>query len=261
MPALDTAFRVDSLSLDDVTGIFYGASNPSSLPGFDAPLGSLYIRTSPSELWNKTGASLTNWTKFVSGSGSILTKDEGVTVVPLATSLNFVGAGVTVTDAGSNGATVTIGDNNREYAGLCTPAGGITGNSSLPINGTIPLITDGTQLWSRTITPTSSSSIMKIQFMLNTSCYSGRQLIAALYRNNTCVATVMNQVVSPKKANLMAMLTHDIPNTTIPITYSVRFGIEAGSNYAWWVNMDDSVANIFGGTYNTHYFIKEITLL
>ena len=65
MSAIDSAFRVESVSLDDVTGIFYGTSNPSVLPGFDAPPGSLYIRISPSELWNKTGPLVTDWAKFV----------------------------------------------------------------------------------------------------------------------------------------------------------------------------------------------------
>ena len=42
------------------------------------------------------------------GGGGVATEDEGISVDPAATTLNFVGAGVTATDAGSNVTTVTI---------------------------------------------------------------------------------------------------------------------------------------------------------
>jgi hypothetical protein len=49
---------------------------------------------------------------FVNGGGgsggAVRVEDEGSTIVAAATGLNFVGTGVTVTDAGSNEATVTI---------------------------------------------------------------------------------------------------------------------------------------------------------
>jgi hypothetical protein len=44
----------------------------------------------------------------VGAGGTIATQDEGISIDPAATTLNFVGAGVTATDAGSNVTTVTI---------------------------------------------------------------------------------------------------------------------------------------------------------
>jgi hypothetical protein len=46
---------------------------------------------------------------LVAAGGALRVEDEGSTVVSAATGINFVGADVTVTDAGSNEATVTVG--------------------------------------------------------------------------------------------------------------------------------------------------------
>jgi len=60
------------------------------------------------------------WAAAAGGIAGIRVEDEGTSTVAAATGINFVGAGVTVTDAGSNEATVTI-------------AGG--GGSSDPLDG------------------------------------------------------------------------------------------------------------------------------
>lgn len=54
-----------------------------------------------------TGTGL-EWIAAPSGGGTIATQDEGVSVDPAATTLNFVGSGVTATDAGGNVTTVSI---------------------------------------------------------------------------------------------------------------------------------------------------------
>lgn len=53
------------------------------------------------EEWGRT-------TNSIISTGTLRVEDEGTTVVATANAMNFVGAGVTVTDAGSNEATVTI---------------------------------------------------------------------------------------------------------------------------------------------------------
>lgn len=48
------------------------------------------------------------WATPAGGGGALRVEDEGTSIVAAATGINFVGAGVTVTDAGSDEATVTI---------------------------------------------------------------------------------------------------------------------------------------------------------
>ena len=65
MADIDKAFNVGSrgLSLNDNVGVFEGTADPSAT-GEAAPLGSLYVRTGTPELYQKTGATDTDWTKF-----------------------------------------------------------------------------------------------------------------------------------------------------------------------------------------------------
>ena len=56
-----------------------------------------------------TAGSPGTWTQIgAGGGGAIRVEDEGSSIVAAATGINFAGAGVTVTDAGSNEALVTI---------------------------------------------------------------------------------------------------------------------------------------------------------
>ena len=69
----------------------------------------LYDPASPTTLYiNDDGA--TGWSSISGGGGgaTIATEDEGISVDPVATTLNFVGAGVTATDAGGNQTDITI---------------------------------------------------------------------------------------------------------------------------------------------------------
>jgi hypothetical protein len=50
------------------------------------------------------------------GGGSVAVKEEGSTVIAAAASLNFIGATVTVTDAGSSQANITITSSGGSYA-------------------------------------------------------------------------------------------------------------------------------------------------
>ena len=56
------------------------------------------------------------------GAGTIGVEDEGVSVVASATTLNFVGAGVTATDGGGGVATVTIPGGATESTALISTA-------------------------------------------------------------------------------------------------------------------------------------------
>lgn len=60
MANIDDAFRVERLSLDDVVLIAHGTDDPSTGGGYEAPVGSLYLRTD-GNLYRKTGSLVTDW--------------------------------------------------------------------------------------------------------------------------------------------------------------------------------------------------------
>ena len=68
MANITDAFTVDVLSLDDITLLASGSADPSITVGYDAPMGSLFLRTNGS-LYRKTGLALVDWTEVVSGGG------------------------------------------------------------------------------------------------------------------------------------------------------------------------------------------------
>ncbi len=73
------------------------------------------------------------------GAATIITKDEGSTVDATATTLNFVGAGVTATDAGGGVTTITI-------------AGGGGGSSDPSVNGFRLTLTTGVPITTSDVT-------------------------------------------------------------------------------------------------------------
>jgi len=109
MSDINSAFTVDvGLSLEDVVGVFYGVSDPSSGGGNVAPKGSIYLQVPASgeaQLWKKYAAADTAWkplqTKTYSTSSSPgVTNDDADTAA--------LGRTFDIGDAWVNTATDTV---------------------------------------------------------------------------------------------------------------------------------------------------------
>ena len=95
----------------------------------------------------------------IPGFGGVTVQDDGVTVVPVATGLNFIGSGVTVTQVGSNQANIEFTGGGDTY----TLVAGVKSGTSVPLNlnagigadSTVNL-TEGTGI---TLTQTSATEI------------------------------------------------------------------------------------------------------
>lgn len=114
-------------------------------------------------------------------------------------------------------------------------------------------MTDGTQVWSLTLTPFSVDSTYVIQTSLSAAAsVNNANLTMALFRNNTYIgATIQIANSSTNSATLSISIT-DKPATTSPVTYSIRVGISTGT---WYVNRKTSELT-FGGL-NTGWVIWE----
>lgn len=114
---------------------------------------------------------------------------------------------------------------------------------------TPPLITDGTQVWSVTLTPYSSLASYVVQSNIGMAgSVNNENLILALFRTVAGISTYLGgtiQIVSSggNSATLSFSIT-DSPATTNPVTYSVRVGSNTGT---WYVNRRSSEVT-FSGT-------------
>ena len=138
------------------------------------------------------------------------------------------------------------------FRGTVAPTSGTT---IIPYGNTVPTSTQGTLLWSQTMTPLDTGSYVEIQFsgiadISATSAY----VMLTLFRGNTFIG--MSVLASGKQGadftNTLNINIVDIPATTSPITYSVRVGASTGT----WYFGRGQVAT-FGNAALSHWSIKE----
>lgn len=154
------------------------------------------------------------------GAGAIRVEDEGSTVVAAATGINFAGAGVTVTDAGSNEALVTISGGG---GGSTT----IT-QTSLAANVTRASTTIGALSTAFTVAPSvSSGEHVRVSASLGIRCSSSADMTVVIKRNGT-------EIRRRKKTNTnwFDALNFDFVDTspgTGTVTYEVQVASTAGT--------------------------------
>ena len=116
-------------------------------------------------------------------------------------------------------------------------------SNTYPHDDTPPLYSEGAELVSGTITPTSSGSIILVR-VTGSMCTVSHSIIA-LYRNT--VATPLRVAANQGHASYLenfAIAHIDSPSTTSSTTYSVRYGCNTGTSYA----NNASDGNYWGGT-------------
>lgn len=139
------------------------------------------------------------------------------------------------------------------------PIGHFTGTTTIPITNSAPLITQGTQIWSQSITPQAATSTIKI----STSCAiaastASVSVVFAVFRGNTCIGTIGDSTANSNKLQAAHFTVYDNPATTSPITYTCRVGKDTGSG-TWYINSISGLATPLGGLLDTNaWSIEEI---
>jgi hypothetical protein len=127
----------------------------------------------------------------------------------------------------------------------------INGNvvaNRIPLDDTIPQITEGAEVMTATITPTSSANKVLVRVQLSGQQVNSGQAIIALFRGASSSAIAASNGVG-------AIEFLDSPNTTSATTYSVRCGPEV--SFIIGVN-DWSSARLFGGVSASTLTLVEI---
>lgn len=154
-----------------------------------------------------------------------------------------------------NSATGLLGTRSNLGQLLTGVVGIASGTTLISVDNTAPLITEGTQLWSASVTPLSATSNFLIDFSCVTSvATNNRSVTLALFRNSTLIGwtTVWQDAGAPKSASIKVL---DSPATTAAVTYSLRVGISTSGN-TWYIGRT-SLATM-GGANNAAWSILEI---
>ena len=166
------------------------------------------------------------------------------------------GSGISTTGTpGSNLITIDLTGGAVQQVTTSTSAFISTG-VVIPLDNTIPQITEGSQLLSVAITPTKATNRIVVQF----SCYATANNLSActfaLFEGagpNAIHATVDTMAASDYLVNPGFVFTK-IAGSTSSLTYSIRFG-QPGANT---VNVNGlSGGALFGGVSNTVLIITE----
>jgi hypothetical protein len=133
-----------------------------------------------------------------------------------------------------------------------------TGTTTIPLDDTIPQNTEGNEYMTRSITPTSSSSLLCIQATANLSSTAGTSnLSVALFQDSTANAlAVVTKFMSNGNLNTLNLTYWMTAGTTSATTFKIR----AGSSAAGTTTLNGvSSARLFGGVCFSNLSVMELT--
>jgi hypothetical protein len=136
-----------------------------------------------------------------------------------------------------------------------------TTTAVIPIDNTIPQSTEGTELFTATITPKYTDSRLEIQAVISCACtYTGgfgiQPAVAALFRDSLAdaLATGLHAAAFSPNGGVI-VLTHTMTSPgTSSTTFKIRFG-SSGGNTAYYNQMNGN--GTMGGVMKSALMIKE----
>lgn len=126
----------------------------------------------------------------------------------------------------------------------------LTGTTQIPYDDTPPLITEGTQFFSDTVTTATAEG--KIVLWFSSTCSisnSNRIITVSLWRDTTLIGVFGIGAPSSNSPVIATGIVADAPGAAGTYTYSGRIGLSA--NATWYIGGFTSNAN-YGGAANTN---------
>lgn len=125
-----------------------------------------------------------------------------------------------------------------------------TVTASIPVDNTTPLIGEGTELFTASITPSSATSRVRVSGFLYGSASGAMQIIIAGFRGSTNIGCGYNFRGSE---NFIYFEFEDAPATTSATTYSVRCGVSAGT-----LTLNQINGVTLGGSLISYMLVEEL---
>ena len=174
----------------------------------------------------------TGVTSAVAGTGiSVSAATGAVTFTNTGVTSLIAGSGISLSASTGNVTISSISGNSGQFLAVDVTSSTITG--VIPTDNTTPLVTEGTQVASLTITPVST--LAKIAGNCNIrvdSANNNKNMTMAVFRDTTLVAVSSINIATANRSQTLGVVFTDSPATTSPVTYTVRVGrSDAGTSY------------------------------
>lgn len=131
-----------------------------------------------------------------------------------------------------------------------------SGTTLIPFDTTAPLSTEGTQLFSATITPQSLSSNIKINLstMIDTS-KTNLIVTVAIFRGTTLLGwkSAGSSAYNGSSPTPLDICINDTPGQLVALQYTARVGISASGT--WYINR--GATETMGGSNNLAWSVEE----
>ena len=162
--------------------------------------------------------------------------------------------GTIVTSASSIAASqLPVGSILQTVSAKC---GNGTSTSRIPIDNTTPTNTEGVQIWTTSITPTSASN----KILVSGACQASGDANSlyyqfALFRSSTCIGAWQAENSWSNAGVMLTLCVLDSPATTSSTTYSIRASTNSNTFYYGSV-----YSNNFGNLGENYYILQEIAV-
>lgn len=93
----------------------------------------------------------------------------------------------------------------------------------IPADDTVPLVSEGTQVLSVSITPKSTTNVIRLKFDAEGATNAGSSIIAAIFDGSTCLAAKLINTNSTNATGIQCVV-EVVPGVTTAKTYTVRVG-------------------------------------
>ena len=153
---------------------------------------------------------------------------------------------------------LVIGGSGRLIQVQFGPIPALASTVSIPIGLTAPLITDGVEIWSQSLTPQFVDSDIRLQTSFSFDIASNNtELVVAFFRDSICIGTAIATGTTKKFNTQFSTTMYDAPLTTSPVVYSCRVGKNTGTTF--YINRTQQSVAALGGTLESQaYTVEEI---
>jgi hypothetical protein len=107
-----------------------------------------------------------------------------------------------------------------------------TGTATIPLDNTIPQITEGTQFMSLAFTPKKANSKLKIEVTSIAVCSTGQNIVIALFRDSgaNAIATIFdNRIFGVNAGGANSFTVFVDANSISSTTFTVRIGMASAA--------------------------------
>lgn len=145
--------------------------------------------------------------------------------------------------------------NNVLLAGYRGNVGQLSGTTLIPYGSSTPTSTQGTQVWSQTVTPTVVGSTFEIDFTTMVDVANNNKGVTiALFRGTTLIGFTVAWVATANRPVPVSIKVNDTLASGAAVTYSCRIGTD--SSTTWYLGRGQGAT--MGGVNNSGWNIREV---